>query len=83
MVSSHPLFDCNSGVRQGENLSPILFGLFLNDLERFVNSSGLHGVCLTEHNKRNDAIVYLKLLLLLYPDDTLIVTKDYRKPLKI
>ena len=66
-------FDCNSEeVRQGENQLPILFALFLNDLESLLNSSGLHGVCLTEHYKRNDAIVYLKLLLLLYAGDTVI-----------
>ena len=70
--------DCNSGVRQGENLSPIFFALFLNDLESFMNSSGLHGVCLTEHNKRNDAIVYLKLLLLLYADDTVIFSDNHQ-----
>ena len=53
-------FDCNSGVRQIENLSPILYALFLNDLKSFMNSSGIHGVSLTEHNNRNDSIIYLK-----------------------
>ena len=37
-----------------------------------MNNNGLHGVCLREHNNRNDAIVYLMLLLLLYTDDTVI-----------
>ena len=30
-VSSY--FNCNVGVRQGENLSPLLFAIFLNDFE--------------------------------------------------
>ena len=30
------IFDCNIGVRQGENLSPIFFALFLNDFEEFI-----------------------------------------------
>ena len=37
-----------------------------------MNSSGLNGVRLTEYNRRNDLIAYLKLLLLLYADDTVI-----------
>ena len=27
------LFTCNSGVRQGKTMSPVLFSLYLNDLE--------------------------------------------------
>ena len=66
------------GVRQGENLSPILFALFLNDLETFMNNSVLQGISLTEHNSQNDTIVYLKLLLLLYADDTVIFADTYQ-----
>ena len=27
-------FDCNNGVRQGENIYPFLFSLYLNDSEK-------------------------------------------------
>ena len=33
-------FPCNKGVGQGENLSPILFSFFLNDLEVFLLAKG-------------------------------------------
>ncbi len=36
------LFSCNVGVRQGENLLLLLFSIYLNDLEKFLN----------EHSKR-------------------------------
>ena len=31
-------------VRQGENVSPILFSLFLNDLENYLKSNNCNGV---------------------------------------
>ena len=38
---SSQFFASNSGVRQGENLSPILFSIYLNDLENFLLSSNI------------------------------------------
>lgn len=32
---SSEFFSCNVGVRQGENLSPFLFSLYIYDLEKF------------------------------------------------
>jgi hypothetical protein len=59
------------GVRQGENLSPILFSLFLNDLQSHLYSNGSVGIDLTDPQS---ATSWLKLLILLYADDTVIIS---------
>jgi hypothetical protein len=37
-------FNCDMGVRQGENVSPFLFAMFLNDLQMFFENAGLNGL---------------------------------------
>jgi hypothetical protein len=37
-------FTCDNGIRQGENLSPFLFSLFLNDLETFLEAKNVTGL---------------------------------------
>ena len=55
-------FFCSLGVRQGECLSPILFSLFLNDIEEQFIVSGFEGIELN----------MFKLFMLLYADDIVI-----------
>ena len=56
-------FQSYCGVRQGENLSPILFSLFLNDLEEFLESRQCSGI--TFNILDDDASIFLKNLVLL------------------
>ena len=67
-------FNSYWGVRQGKNLSPVLFRLFLNDLEDFLSNSNYSGINL--NMPENDLDIYLKILTLLYADDTVIFGTD-------
>jgi len=65
-------FQCHQGLRQGETLSPIMFSLYLNDLENYLSVYGAS--CLQIND--NDLNVYLKLFVLLYADDTLVFASE-------
>ena len=44
-------FNCEIGVRQGENLSPLLYAIFLNDIENFLSQySSSGGISVLRHD---------------------------------
>lgn len=73
-------FQCNNGIRQGENLSPLLFAIFLSDFEPFIRRHfpGLE----TLNGKSRESLVtedfeeFLELYLLLYADDTVVLSES-------
>ena len=67
-------FECSTGVRQGENLSPILFAIFLNDFKNFLSSNykGLESLGKETENLE----LFSRLYVLLYADDTVILAES-------
>ena len=73
-VLSDP-FPCQVGVRQGENLSPLLFSIFLNDFKIFL-SRDYDGLTIVSDSIRNELNVFLRIFCLLYADDTLLLAES-------
>ena len=75
---------CNIGVRHGDNLSPVLFVLFINDFTEYVSTAygGLNIAqsCYPSLINSED-IVLLKLFVVLYADDTVILAENEKMKL--
>ena len=68
-------FPCNVGVRQGENLSPLLFSIYLNDLKDFM-SSKFSGLSYISDKISQEIGMYFNLYCLLYADDTIVLAEN-------
>ena len=73
-------FLCNVGVRQGDNISPLLFSLFINDFKHFISKRYKGLTCISTLSRNNRLGIelesYLKLYTLLYADDTIILAEN-------
>ena len=62
-----PVFPCKRGVRQGCNLSPLLFCIFIADLEQTLKSK----------HSGNLTLIHTKLPLLLFADDLVLLADNH------
>ena len=69
--STSSFFSSFSGVRRGENLSPVLFSMYLNDLEAYLMHDRSSGLEFDTHD--DEMFIYLRLIVLLYADDMVLL----------
>ena len=69
-------FNCENGVRQGENLSSFLFSIYLNDMHDFLQENVVNGLPTISEMFEQNLDLYFRLFVLLYADDTVLMAES-------
>ena len=71
---------CQVGVRQGDSLAPLLFAIYLSDLNTFLfkhcERLNLVPALASESIFDEKLLYYLKLYILMYADDTVVLAES-------
>ena len=68
-------FSCDMGVRQGENLSPVLFAIYLNDFNESMKGI-FQGLKKLDDDTQKELETFMRLYVLLYADDIIILAEN-------
>ena len=69
-------FACIVGVRQNINISLLLFSFFINDIEQYLEDDGVKSLDMVNEVSFEVLDIYLKIFLLLYADDTVLMSEN-------
>ena len=74
--NSSAFFSSKTGVRQGGKLSPLLFSIYLNDVEQYLTENGCTNI---DFGRDEQLCTMLKLFVLLYADDMVLIADSPAK----
>ena len=66
IFNTSDLFNCLNGLREGENLSPILFSIYVNDLKTFLEEHNCQGVdinCMNDIQFDQNILYFFKMFI--------------------